>query len=345
MHILFDHSNPFLLAHGGLQTQIEQTRNALLQTGVRVDYLEWWNPNQKADLIHFFGRPHPSYIHQAHQKGIPVVFSELLTGTGSRSGSVLFIQALLIRIFRHALPRDFAARMAWTSYSLADAVIALTDWEKQLMTNLFSTPIENLHVVPNGVEPIFFETPVPSPTRKPHLICTATITERKRVLELAQSALFAGVPVRFVGKPYSPEDAYYRRFTQVVNESGGLLEFCGDIPDRTQLAAEYRTAAGFALLSAMESQSLSALEAAACGCPLLLSALPWAYSSFGSHASYVPLASPAKTAPLLRQFFDSLPRTVQPPPIFSWDSVAQRLIAIYSDAIAARSRTPDRHGP
>ena len=86
MHILFDHSNPFLLAHGGLQIQIEQTRAALLEAGAHVDYLRWWDPGQTADLIHFFGRPHPSYIDQAHKKGLPVVFSELPPRVVSKRG-------------------------------------------------------------------------------------------------------------------------------------------------------------------------------------------------------------------------------------------------------------------
>ena len=54
--------------------------------------------------------------------------------------------------------------------------------------------VENpLHVVPNGVEDEFFET---TPTPKTDwVICTATIHPRKRVLELAEAAVQARVPV------------------------------------------------------------------------------------------------------------------------------------------------------
>ncbi len=336
VHILFDHSNPFLLAHGGLQIQIEQTRAALLEAGAHVDYLRWWDPGQTADLIHFFGRPHPSYIEQAHEKGLPVVFSELLGGTGSRSAPALAAQRIFIRIARGLLPDTLTARMAWTSYSKADAVVALTAWEQELMRDLFSAPDGRVHVVPNGVEPVFFEEPHPPTSRARHLICTATITERKRVLELAEAAVLAGVPVRFYGKPYSLEHPYFRRFEERVRSSGGLLEYGGGIPDRLQLAREYRGAAGFVLLSAMESQSLSALEAAACGCPLLLSDLPWARSSFGGHASYVPLESPAVTAGHLRLFFNAVETAPRPPRVLSWRDVAGQLLDIYSEAVTAR---------
>jgi len=84
LKILFDHPNPFCLAHGGFQIQIEQTKEALKKIGCEVDWLRWWDVGQKADLIHYFGRPHPAYIQQCHDKGLKVVMAELLTGLGSR---------------------------------------------------------------------------------------------------------------------------------------------------------------------------------------------------------------------------------------------------------------------
>ncbi len=50
--------------------------------------------------------------------------------------------------------------------------------------------------------------------------------------------------------------------------------------NRSQLAEIYRPVRGFVRLSTKESVSLSALEAEACECPLLLSDLPWARTTF-----------------------------------------------------------------
>jgi len=63
----------------------------------------------------------------------------------------------------------------------------------------------------------------------------------------------------------------------------------------------------FVLLSSMESLSLSALEAAACECPLLLSDLPWARSTFGDAASLLSVGSPEHAAKNLRTFYDAAP--------------------------------------
>lgn len=62
MKVLFDHHLPFAFAHGGLQVQIEQTVASLNEIGVEADFLRWWDGSQRADVIHFFGRPSLDYI-------------------------------------------------------------------------------------------------------------------------------------------------------------------------------------------------------------------------------------------------------------------------------------------
>jgi hypothetical protein len=52
MKILFDRQLPFLLAHGGLLTQIERTKEALEQAGREVEYLRCWDDHQKGEVVH-----------------------------------------------------------------------------------------------------------------------------------------------------------------------------------------------------------------------------------------------------------------------------------------------------
>jgi len=333
--VLFDHPNPFFLAHGGFQIQIEQTKLALERSGVAVDWLRWWDPKQKANLVHYFGRPHPAYIQQCHEKGLRVVMSELLTGLGSRPAGARKIQKTLMAVARRVLPYDFVSRLGWDAYRKADVVIALTEWEKKLMMEMFFAPPHKIHVVPNGVEEAFLRQYVQA-KRGDHLLCTATIAPRKRVLEMAQAASQAQVKVRFIGEPYSPEDPYFRQFMVTIRESAGWAEYGGGVTDRDRLTEEYRAAKGFILLSAMESQSLSALEAAACGCPLLLSDLPWARVSFGSQASYAPVASPAITAPFLKNFYETIDEAPRVQKVLSWSEVAEQLKGIYREAMTSR---------
>ena len=156
MKVLFDHPNPFFLAHGGFQTQIEQTKQTLESVGVEVEWLRWWDDKQKGDLIHYFGRAHPGYIRQAQGKGIKVVMSELLTGLGSRGAMSRKLQKLCMIVASRVLPKEFTARLCWDAYQIADGCIANTSWEKKLMVDMFSAKADQVHVVPNGVEDVFF---------------------------------------------------------------------------------------------------------------------------------------------------------------------------------------------
>ena len=338
MKVLFDHPLPFALAHGGFQIQIEQTKAALERQGTEVEHLRWWDDRQTGQIIHYFGRPNGGYIELAQAKGMKVVAAELLTGLGSRSAGARFLQRSLMQATETVLPRTFWSRLAWDAYQKADAFVALTQWEAYLMKSMFGAAEAKVHVIPNGVESIFFPAPGDA-KEKPeadYLVCTAAIHPRKRVLELALGAVRGKVPVWIIGKPYSESDSYYRQFLDVQKENAGLIRYEGGISDRGRLAKIYRMARGFVLLSTMESLSLSALEAAASRCPLLLSDLPWARTVFGADAVYATGSPSAENlSVILRTFFEEAPfkkPSFQP---LNWDEVARQLDACYHSLLGS----------
>ena len=331
MKVLFDANLPFALTHGGAQIQIEQTKKGLEEAGVEVEWLRWWDGEQKADVMHFFYRPHPAILRMAAKKGVKTVFCELLTGLGSRSTVSRWAQKALIEISKRGLPRTFIERLCWDAYQIADGCIANTSWEKKLMLDMFSARLDRVHVVPNGVEDVFFrdsKSKIQNQKSK-YLVCTATITERKRVVELAEAAIMAQVPVWIIGEPYTKEDPYFIKFLSVVEKSKGVVKYEGGVSDRAKMATIYQCVAGFVLLSAMETRSLSAEEAAAGGCRLLLADLPWARSSFGSHATYIPLAGKEKEASQLKKFYERIDVAARPPMPCRWKEVGKMLRDIY----------------
>ena len=332
MKILLDHSLPFALAHGGHQIQIQQTIAALEACGVQAEPVRWWDEKQTGDLIHYFGRMTAGHIRLAQQKKIKVVIAELLTGPGSRSSPQLRLQKIISRTVERLAPRSFTAAFNWDSYRLADAVIANTPWEAHLMNYLFDAPKERIHVVPNGVEEIFRNSPVAA--REKWLVCTATITGRKRVLELAEAAVLAQTPVWIIGKAYAEADPYAQNFFALARQHPQIIRYEGAIGDRARLAQIYRAARGFVLLSTMETRSLSAEEAAACGCPLLLNDLPWARSTFENAATYCPLTKSAETtAKALREFYDAAPRMPSPPKPPGWNEIGRQFKTIYESVL------------
>jgi len=325
-----------MLAHGGLQTQIERTAESLRGLGLDVEWLRWWDDQQRGDLIHYFGRANPSHIEFAHAKGMRYVMQELLTSQGSRSVTHLCLQAFANRILRKVLPANQRLPLRWDSYQKADAIIAITSWEAWIMRQLFNAPSKRIRVVPNAVADVFFSRDSKSPGD--HLICVATITERKHVLELAQAAVIGEIPLKIVGKPYSESDPYYLQFLETVQASNGVVQYLGPIHEPKVLATHLHAARGFVLPSIMETQSLAALEAAAAGLPLLLSDLPWAHTTFGNQATYAPLCSGALFAEHLRKFFDCAPHLHAPTKPPTWRNVAETLARIYHSLLENRRR-------
>ena len=334
MKIAFDCHVPFALAHGGVQIQVEQTMAALKRHGMEVHPLLWWDDSISPDLIHFFGKPTLSYARLVKQKQIKLVVADLLTSQGSRAAWQRLPFSIICFLDRLAGGR-LRQKLGWSVYDLADRCICLTSWEAFLVRNMYGASHARIEIVPNGVEKIFLEKSMAN-VREDYLVTTVTITPRKRVVEMVRAAALARVKLHVIGKPYHPEDPYYLLFLQALKQARPWVEYIGPIEDRTVLAEEYRKAAGFVLLSAMESQSLSALEAAACGCPLLLTDLPWARSSFSDGASYIPLASTEITAGYLRRFMDGVSTAPKVPQVSSWDDVGARLARIYREAMTSR---------
>jgi glycosyltransferase involved in cell wall biosynthesis len=331
--ILFHCSLPFSLAHGGQAIQIQRTMAALAEIGVAVEPLRWWDEHQQGDLIHYVGIMPVDQINFARQKKIKVVIANLLTEQGSQTP----LQRGVRRVFRWGVenfaPRVMAHAFGWESYRQADALVALTSWEKQLMEFKFGAQPEKVFVIPNGVEPEFFAAP--KTERGEWLVCTATITGRKRVLELAQAAVVAQTPTWIIGKAYAENEPYAQQFFALAKQHPQFIRYEGSINDRAALAKIYRAARGFVLLSSMESLSLSALEAAACECPLLLSDLPWARSTFAGGTQFCPVTdSVATTAAALKKFYAAAPSLPAPPKPATWTDVARQFKTVYEKVLA-----------
>lgn len=336
MKILFNCTLPFALAHGGQAIQLERTIASLNEIGIPAEPLRWWDERQRGDLIHYVGIMPVDQIHFARKKKFKVIIANLLTEQGSQTP----LQRGARRVFRWGVenfaPRTMARAFGWESYREADALVALTSWERDLMAYKFGAEREKIFVVPNGVESEFFAAP-PTP-RGEWLVCTATITERKRVLELAQAAIVARTPVWIIGKAYAEDDPYAKQFFALAQANPKLVRYEGGINDRAELAKIYRAARGFVLLSSMESLSLSALEAAACECPLLLSDLPWARSSFSVGTRFCPVTNDVNTtASSLKDFYATASEMSLPAKPLTWPQVARQFKTVYEKVLAGGS--------
>jgi glycosyltransferase involved in cell wall biosynthesis len=327
MKILFDHHSPFLLAHGGFQHQILETKNALEARGLDVQFMRWWEEREQVDLIHFFGLPSSAYLQRARAKGIPVVATVLLTATCNRPKARLKLQGLIVRTaLQFPILNRLTHHLPWQSFKEVDCIVVGLEAEQYVMRNVYGVSDDRIAIVPLGVSDAYLKSPMASRDGD-YLITTGTITDRKRSIELAQMAHLARVPLLFVGRPYE-EDAYWRRFASLID--GQWVRHHPHVESAVEMIPLLNKARGFTIYSRFENWCLSAHEAAALGLPLLLPRQPWALERFGNNASYLDEASIQTDAKLLKAFYDGCGQMpVNRTPLPGWDLTAERLHAIY----------------
>ena len=327
MKVVFSHSIPFALAHGGSQTLIEALMSGLARCGVSVEPERWWDAAQEGDILHYVGRPLGLQVILARAKGRRVVMTELLDSTAARSGAQRALQRALIRVVRRTLPQ-FTGRLGWDAYALLDALVFATDWERQVAHRLFDAPLDRMHVIPHGLEAAALAALRQDAPAGDYLVSVATIHPRKNSVLLARAARAAGVPVVFIGKPYAENDPYFREFASLMD--GQLLRRVGFVSEEEK-QRWLRGARGFALLSRFESGCIAVYEAAAAGLPLCLTDAPWArtYPATG-RITRIRTGPPAKVGRALQTFYAQARRQSTPSfPVQSWDDVARAYCRVY----------------
>lgn len=336
MRVLFDHPSPFLLAHGGLQTQIEQTRSALEKIGVGVEWLRWWDDRQRGDLIHFFGTASNAYLHQARAMKLPVVMTTLFTETCNRSDAQLKRQAGLIRLIL-AMPfgEGMKQQLSWRTYGNCTRNVVGLVAEREVLERVYRVPPERTSIVPLGLSETYLHAGA-GPRSGPHLICTGTIAARKNCIELAEMAIAAQTPILFVGKPYHATDPYWLRFEKLIDNR--WVKYHAHVTSELEMIALLQSARGFVLMSNYENWCLSAHEAAACGLPLLVQDQKWSRERFGDQARYFAhIGNSAKNATILRQFYEQTPTLPSPKiKLHSWLDAAHELRMAYEAVSTSR---------
>ena len=332
MKVIFNFHEPFMLAHGGAQVQIEQTKAALEQVGVETGFLEWWNESQRGDILHHFGALPMPLISLARDKGWKVVITILLSQQCNRTNRELLLRKIGIRTLMLA-PKRLRARLPWSVFRMCDQVIVGLEAERHVLERVYGAGKKSITVVPLGLPEAFLRAG-PGERTENHLISHGTIAPVKNSLELARLALEAQVPVLFVGKPYEATSDYWEQFRRLVDNK--FVKHHAHVEGEAGMINLLQRARGFVLMSRFENWSLSAHEAAACGLPLLLSDQRWAHERFGDQASYFSGQCKSASLAALRRFYEQCPSL--PPTkvrLYSWKEVAVTLRDTYAQLLGS----------
>ncbi len=336
MKVIFSYGVPFYLSHGGCQTLIEELARALKELGVDVEWERWWDDTQHGDILHVFCRPLIINVRLAQAKGMKVIMTDMLDQTASRSPLRKFIQRTAIRTAKTIVPGTMLTKLSWEAYQELDGIVFVMSHEKETAEYLFDARPRHVTIINHATSQRTIEEMAKPAAEGDYLISTATIAPRKNTVMLARAAKEAGVPMVFLGKPYSDTDPYFLEFKSLMD--GKLLRYPGFVSEQEKFH-HTRGARGFVLLSQFETGCIAIQEAAAAGLPLLLSDLTWAHSYPASdHVKHVKLGSHGRIVEALRKFHGESHRLPhQTYPVLSWEGVAKKYLEFYRKALGPRA--------
>ncbi|WP_321854843.1 glycosyltransferase family 4 protein [Paraburkholderia tropica] len=274
MKVLFNTYPMAFHTPGGGEVQLMQYDRHLPERAVEVTLLDMWVPKFKDhDLVHFFSCMSGSLHFCSFIKriGMPLVVSPNLWITEETKGNYPYDEIRLM-------------------FVLADRVVCNSNAECDLLATVFNIEREKFATVYNGIDRQFLAYTSPEIFRakfeisQDFVLNVANIEPRKNQLNLIR-ALKQHPELNLVLAGHIRDTEYAER---CFAEGGDQLKYLGPIPhDADELRSAYAACSVFALPSTLETPGLAALEAFACGAPIVVTNEGCTYEYFGDGAQYV----------------------------------------------------------
>lgn len=184
-----------------------------------------------------------------------------------------------------ALPASYHQGIA-RLLSRADHIIFLSELERRMLSDVTGADPAGT-VIPNPVDAAFYSGGRPElfVNRfgvKDFVLCVGRIEPRKNQLLLAAALSGTGIPLVLVGEPFD------ERYLEMIKAVPDLqLLTTGRLPSRSELlASAYAAARVFCLAGWSEGAPISALEAGAAGCKMVLGTFSGEQEYFAGRAAF-----------------------------------------------------------
>jgi glycosyltransferase involved in cell wall biosynthesis len=314
---------PHCFAFGGFELQMIAAMDSARAAGANIEPLDFWKREADFNTLHLWGfnLQHDYTLQWARAAGKKTVLSVLVNAPEWKAW------------LRHRASLAVGpARLLQSMLKAVDCITVVNEEQARYFVNMMRLPPQKVMVVPNVVDDIFFEPnsgiAVESIGIENYVICTGNVCSRKNQLALIAACRKLGVPLLLVGKVLTGEERYGQAVAEAIAAEKSLCWIQGLDPGSTELAEAYRGAVAFALLSFIEQQPISALEAAACRKPLVLADRPYAKQKFYMHAALADPHSVDSIVGALRRALDQ-PGVHCPPPSVVEQCRRERVGAAY----------------
>lgn len=260
---------------GGLQVQIEETRDNLQKLGVSarlidplVERLEHY------DVVHVFGASHGNkfIVQEANAQGVPVVVSGLIQPLGLRGRRFIYPLCNYITrtVSRFRLTTSYGDVVA--ALDGARVVVAQSEVEERAIRLVYGQADASIEVVRNGVASSFFEADRNSflrahPDLKRYVLVAGAICSYKNQLGVIEATRRGGYQVVLIGPP---TDRDYLK--ACLRAGGGRVHYLGALAyGDPMLGSCFAAASVTVLLSQGETYGMVIAESLAAGTPAVVS--------------------------------------------------------------------------
>jgi glycosyltransferase involved in cell wall biosynthesis len=345
---------------GGDTTQILQTAAALRRRGVDVVLA----PDSRRDLrpydlVHLFHLDrlweNVGHARRVRAAGRPLALSPIYWPSdefdrGGRAG----VQGWLARTFGSARYQDLRlaqrylmqsrALHYWPGFSFRASAVELLTAASVLLPNSRAEQ-EQIEarfgvrrptvVVPNAADSATFGPATNATVSRAGVLCVGRLEPRKNQLRLIEALHGTGIPLTLVGSAGRFNSAYERRCRRAADTT---VRFAGAQPP-AELRRLYHAARVHACASWYETPGLASLEAALCGCALVVTPGGCTREYFGVDATYAEPDDRASMRTAVEQALargPSVDLAERAAREYTWDAAARKTTEAYVLALAGR---------
>ena len=267
----------YMGAADGSKMQAEIWAKELEQKGHQVDRINPWGHYdwKSYDVVHVFGFGLWNYdmIHWGSGINPKFVFSPIIdTNTPMwKYKLATHFGCSKLRLFS----QNYALRKLKSDIKL---FLARTEYEADYLIRGYGISDDKIGIVPLSFRDVHYD---PTIKKEPFCLFAGTMTQpRKNVPRLIEAAKKYGFPLKLVGNKGNSESE--AKLRSIIGNAKNI-EVLGFVSDE-ELTALYNRAKVFALPSLNEGVGLVALEAAVCGCNIVITNLggPKEYYESGS---------------------------------------------------------------
>ena len=333
MKIIFVPNQPHCYAFGGFEIQMLSAFEGLKRAGHDVERFDPWSRDLDFDLVHIWGLEitQAHNIDYARRSGKAIVVTVLMPDLSSFYKRLRFLASSLV--YKVRIQKELSRKV--------DAIIAVSEIEKETIRKFYGFPEQRIHVIPNMIGDIYLdETPAPNTFGvTDYVLCTGNVCQRKNQLNLVRACNRLKIPVLLIGNEMPGEEIYAANVRNELAKNASGRWIPGVQPNSEMLKSAYQHCRLFALLSYLENQPISVLEAQAMGCRILLASRPYTRQSlFKDLPTVDPDGLDAITRAVEQAYHGPVPAT---PAIgeCTMKNVARRHAEVYATCMSLKGKT------